>query len=717
MKFIFKLIVAIFVACVFYSGYAAGPDLEILRKKVISELLQPEVDNSKIKSLVATISPDGTWPGINYIDVSRTGFQHGEHLANITSLSRAYKKPGSPFKGNRKVKETMYLALNYWLANDFICDNWWWNQIGTPDQFVRFMLVMDNDLTKEQVSRCIPIATRANLNASGARPSGDRIKIAGILAKNALFQRNDSLFDEVIKVIEGEIKVATGPGLQADLSFQHRPDKVISTLSYGTGFADAFAEWAAFVAGTKYSFSEKSLSLLTDYYLDGICQSMVYGKYPDPGAKNRDMTRQGCLQAYGTETPERLLKASSYRKPELENIIRTRKGEGRDELSKARFFWASEYFSIQRPGYFTSVRMFSSRNHNMEMPYNGEGLLNHHYADGSNFISRTGEEYYDISPVFDWQKIPGTTIVQKTGLPPETEIQKEGLTEFVGAVTDGVCGAASFDFRGLLDPVVARKAWFFFDKEYVCLGTGISSSAGLPVVTTINQCLLKGDVLAMNGNKVSSVSKGEHELDNVKWVLHDGVGYLFPEPAKLNLSNQAQSGSWFRINRQSDSPKEEISLDVFKLWIEHGNKPVNAEYQYIVIPSADADAMEAAANRKDIEILYNTSDIQAVRHAGLKMTQAVFHRAGKLELSKNVKLTMDSPGLVMVVLDGSAIKSISVADPSRKLGKIHLSVSSRVETSEANFRSLWNDKERMSEITIDLPQGAYAGQSVTVDLK
>ena len=44
-----------------------------------------------------------------------------------------------------------------------------------------------------------------------------------------------------------------------------------------------FVEWAVSVADTRYHFSEKSLQLLIDYYLDGICKQMVYGKFPDPG--------------------------------------------------------------------------------------------------------------------------------------------------------------------------------------------------------------------------------------------------------------------------------------------------------------------------------------------------------------------------------------------------------------------------------------------------
>ena len=100
------------------------------------------------------------------------------------------------------------------------------------------------------------------------------------------------------------------------------------------------------------------------------------------------------------------------------------------------------------------------------------------------------------------QKISGTTIVQKPELYPPTEIQKEGLTGFVGAVTDGLYGAVVFDFKSPHDFVEARKSWFFFDDEYVCLGTGIKSNRDLPVVTTINQVLMRTDVTVKKAGKI-----------------------------------------------------------------------------------------------------------------------------------------------------------------------------------------------------------------------
>src|SRR3546814_2164432 len=73
-------------------------------------------------------------------------------------------------------------------------------------------------------------------------------------------------------------------------------------------------------------------------------------------------------------------------------------------------------------------------------------------------------------------------------------MQQPGITDVVGGLTDGFLGAAAFDFRSEHDSISARKSWFFFEGRYVCLGAGIASNAGSPVVTTINQCLLRAPV-------------------------------------------------------------------------------------------------------------------------------------------------------------------------------------------------------------------------------
>jgi chondroitin AC lyase len=677
--------------------------------------MKTRIEISRIERLVDSIRTNGRWPDINYKDVSRTGFEHGRHLSNLVELSRAYRKAESTFKGNRRLKKTIDSALNHWLDRDYICENWWWNQIGTPRSLVRVLLIMDEELTAEQKSKAAPIVGRAHLNASGARPSGDRIKIAGILAKHLLFKRDGAEFDRVIEVIEGQVKFATGRGMQHDYSFHHRRDGVNNTLSYGLGYAATFAEWASYVAGTKYAFSQEKQQHLIDYYLDGICKMMVHGKSPDPGAKNRSISRQGTLSPRGTSVIDDLLRTSRYRERELSQIARIRRGQAKPNLTHSTFFWHCEYYSHQRPEYFASVRMFSSRNHNMEQPYNSEGLMNHHLGDGSNFISRTGDEYYDIAPVLDWQKIPGTTVVQKPVLPTAKEIQKRGLTDFVGAVTDGRYGAVAFDFKSPHDPLEARKGYFFFDSEYVCLGAGITSSSEHPVATTLNQCLLRGDVVVNHGGRRSVLQHGRRELSDVRYVSHDGVGYYFPKPAKLSVSNEASSGSWYRINHQSDSPRDTINRDIFKLWLDHGRQPHKATYQYMIVPSTTEQELPAYLSHREIDILANSPDIQAVRCAGLNIFQVIFYRAGDIKLAEKLELTTKGPAMVMLQAAGDRVEEITVSDPTRKLDRLRLSTTLRIRKAGNDYSAVWNPESGTADLTIDLPQGVYAGKSVTID--
>lgn len=696
-------------------SFTASQDLEIIRQRVIDDLLQPPVDEGSIRALLKSIKQDGSWADIDYKDVSRTGFQHARHLTNMFELSRAYRKPDSPWFQHPQVKDAALSALDFWLQHDFICDNWWWNEMGTPLRMINTLLVLDTDLTENQIREGLRIAGRANLEASGARPGGDLIQIAGMLGKQALFRRDQTILERVVSVMADEIKVTTGRGLKPDMSFHHRVDNVICTLSYGLGYANAFSYWAVKIAGTKYRFPEEATELLIDYFLDGICKSMVHGRFPDAGAKNRDLSRKGTLNPAGAELAENLQKVSEYRKAELEQISRIRKGEAEPDLTWNRFFWHSEYFTHQRPGYFTSVRMHSSRNHTMEQPHNEEGLKMHHVGDGSNFIAQTGKEYLDIFPVWDWQKIPGATIVQKPVHPHWSEIAKKGLTDFVGGVSDGKYGAAAFDFRSAHDPLRARKAWFFFDEEYVCLGAGITSDAELPVFTTVNQCHLNGDVLVGMRKEHTLLEKGTHLVPQASWVYHDRVAYVFPTAQKLNITNVTATGTWRDINHQAGSSAEPVQMDVFTLWIDHGTKPHDAHYEYIVVPGVDPANLDAAVKVSQIEIVENSLALQAVRHRDLHRTEIVFYEPGKVRTDDHITLSATDPCMVMVKTNGKNIEAISVSDPTRKLTNIRLTTSALVEGSGEGWQAYWDKKEKESIIDIDLPQDGEAGSSVFIN--
>jgi len=680
----------------------AQSDIQKIKQQIKNELLEVQTDDEIIAELIQSINADGSWPGINYENVFRTNYEHSKHINNLVALSTSFNSSSSSFYKSKDVKSCFIKAIDFWNKHDFIADNWHTNEIANPRKWNTILYLMEDELSEEQTAQLVKMAGRANFNSWGARPGGDQIKIAGIAAELAIFLNDEEILREAVKIMANEIQVSSGNGIKADMAFHHRVDRVTSILSYGTGYAGAFADWAVRLSGTKYNFPKETTELVIDFYLDGICKSMVHGRSKDPGSMNRGISRPGYVSRANADIPRKLSKVSDYRKDELENIIRIRNEEQNPNLRSNKFFWHSEYQTHQRAKYFTSVRMYSDRNHNMEYPHNYESLKMHHYADGSNFISLSGQEYYDIFSVWDWQKIPGTTVVQKETLPSFREIVKWGKTDFVGGVSDGMYGAATFDFDSPHDDLKAHKSWFFFDEEYVCLGAGIKSDVENQVVTTINQCLLNGEVVVKANSKKTTLKKGDHKMEAVSWVFHDNVAYLFPEPNDISFSNKTHTGKWQDISNQAwAKDKTTEQKDLFSLWINHGKQPENESYQYIVRPAISLNEIDSYKKNSEIQILKNTAEIQAVQHLDLQLAQIVFYKAGLIELENGISLSVQKPGIVMIKTSGKEIEQISVADPTRKLGEFKIKISPEFRGS--------------NELVLSLPQGGEAGKSTVID--
>jgi len=749
-KFIYHSIKVLFISMIIFRLNAQETSIKIIKSRVYQSIIENHLNgysNSTMVNFDENINQissdfDGEkWPFIKYSDVSREGFDNGIHLNNLVKMAVAYKSNTSKHFKDKSLFQKIVNGLYFWCKNDFVGENWWNNQIGTPKSLIELILVIGDQLPDWLILKSQEIINRADINKGGSRPGGDRIKVSSIAAKNQLCLNDETQFELIINIIENEIKFvdwigndfgytfsksntggfieflkANGRGLKYDYSFHHRTDGVNNTLSYGLGWADAFVEWAYYVRNTEYAFSTEKINILVNYYLDGVCKTSVYGVKPDFGAKNRSISRIGSTKAFDNEIPKKIVELTDYRSDELKEIIKLRsKTSNVRPISHATFYWNSEHFTFQRPNFYSSVRLYSSRNMNMESPYNSEGLLNHHRGDGANHIYTRGNEYEDISPVLDYQKIPGTTVVQKDQLPHHSEIKKLGLTDFVGAVSDGRYGAVGFDFKSAHDPLVGRKSWFFFDDQYVCLGSGISSKSKNEVNTTINQCWLNGEVNISSKGKSRKLDNGSQVYQDVEWIHHDKVAYFLPLQVDIDLQNDYAEGSWWRINKQIDSPKDHINKEVFKLWINHGISPNNESYEYIVRPNTKLDELEKGEVINPIDILSNTPYLQAVKNSELNLIQAVFYRAGYIEVSDELTIQASAPSIIMVELDQEdEIEQITVSDPNRELSMLVLHLSKKFEVTDENYRSEWIANPGFSQLVVNLPKGEYSGKSVII---
>ena len=694
---------------------AAKPDKDFnaIKAKVIAPLLNATVDEAVVQRIVETFNVrDSIWPGINYQDLSTTGYEHRQHMSNMYRLAQAYEIKGNKFYKDKNVKKVLDVALAYWVDHNYIHDNWHSNQITNPNTLTNMLLIMGKDMDKTLEPQVFKMAQEGNLNAWGARQSGDRIMIATIQAHWQLYANDVEGFEKTIDVIEREMKIVTGErGMQIDKTFHHRDDGVDNTTSYGNGkYMNCFADWASLTAGTRFAFDESQVKLAIDYYLDGLLPRMVYGAVEGIGIKNRSISSRGSANVnttgiYDSSVARKLASLTDYRHDELMDNIRYRSGEKLTPKSFAKFFWYGAIFVIQRPNWYSTVRMFSSRNASTEQGYNGNGIQTHFRGDGTNYLSKTGYEHNPIIPYQDWTMIPGTTEPRIPELPqPHSKyLQKFGFNDYAGAVTDGMYGAVGFDFISTLYNVAARKSWFFFDEQYVCLGAGIWCYEDYPVATTVEQVSLNGDVVICDEGGKKTLGRGEHAPATIKWALHNGVGYIFPKEAKVGVLNDECQGSWWDLDHTSTTPKDIVKGDIFKIWIDHGDRSgsssprLKGDYQYVVMPYADANSVQKAYDNPDVTILSNTRDLQAVKNEKLGIAYAVLYKAGEIKVNDWFSIGLDTPGIVMVKYSGRDIKEVHVSDPT---------YANRITNLVINGK----------RTAVELPSGDMAGSSIKVEL-
>ena len=69
---------------------AQTKDLEIIKGRIVAELMSSNVSDQAIEAIIAKMNDDGSFQGINYADLSRTAsFPHGGHTRDLVYLAKA----------------------------------------------------------------------------------------------------------------------------------------------------------------------------------------------------------------------------------------------------------------------------------------------------------------------------------------------------------------------------------------------------------------------------------------------------------------------------------------------------------------------------------------------------------------------------------------------------------------------------------------------------
>jgi chondroitin AC lyase len=702
-KFVCRFYGVLGVFCLLISTAYGQDEFQTIESR-IARYLKEDIDinqlNQEVKKDASSLQDNGSWPAIDYASKAETSWAPLTHLNRVKQFALLLSLNEETGVIQKKLTAQTISALRYWLKQNPRSNNWFQNDIASPTALGEIMLLLKN---KKMLSATLQDSL-LNLMDQGdvVRAIGaNKSDIAIHMLYRACITRNKDLMDSAVKQVFMPISLGNKEGLQYDYSYrQHGPQLQIA--SYGQVFLFGEYKVASWLLGTAYAIPAEKLKIL-DRYLTSTYLKTIRGRYIDFNTEGRGIARNDVLDKINITSKagkHSLLGLAKEVNPE--NALTLEKAEQRilqstdpsfDIQPGHIHFYKGDYTLHNRAAYSFNVRTVSKRTIRTEYG-NKENLRGKFLPDGSTNIQRSGAEYFNIMPVWEWDKIPGITS-RDYARDQRTTIEwgERGIGDFVGGTSDGKYGTTVYQLD--YNEVTAKKAWFFFDDEVVCLGTDINSFAKEPIATTVNQAWQKGPVRVFDGHKIVNVHK-QLRANDIRWIWHDSTGYYFPKQGHIRLTNEKQKGSWNLIN--ANRSKDAVEGKVFKLWFDHGIDPVQQSYAYVVKPGVSESEMirdKGAA----ISILMNTAAIQAVEHRELKMVQAVFYQAGSLT-TQNFSIAVDQPCVLLIKAIETKNPVLYISDPTQKLTDLHVTFSSAL-------------LKVTEPVPISLPQGDHKGATAS----
>lgn len=369
----------------------------------------------------------------------------------------------------------------------------------------------------------------------------------------------------------------------------------------------------------------------------------------------------------------------------------------------ARWFFNNDDLIKKNDRYHIIVNMSSSRCDGIESANGFADCYNFYTTDGITLFQKSGDEYNKALGAFDVTAFPGVTA--REGMDKLTPVTNwRGYCSkynFAAAATlGGENAVAGYIFEkmngsdkggvndlgdnqgknAVLYGVKAYKSYFMLGDYMVALGAGITNKQPEQegnIRTTIEQTEKTGEVYAYKG-------KG------IEWMVQQGkFAYsVFPVyKQKVRSVCETKKTDWVKMNKANKGKKNlPEQVDIFRMWIDHGRKPVNDTYGYVVYAGEGLPAKEYP-----FEVLRNDTLVQAVKSSDGKIVQAVFYDETASLKCKKIQLSVSAPCVVLIEQDASGVKlSVTDAQMNKDLKEIKV---------------IWNK----NEYRVKMPEGERCG--------
>jgi cell division septum initiation protein DivIVA len=670
---------------------------------------------SKAKDYLDLIQEDGAFGDVDYKATSSAanGTAWSPYLAldRLQAITVAYHKEGNALYHDEEVINKLNKAIVYWGKMNPSSSNWWENQIGVQLRFSRIALFMESIVSKDAMDIMLNKLLEKTPVKYGTGQNNlwfdQNYVYYAIITENGTKHTNSTGFKklDLKELVDDYLSYClvvqtddnTAEAVQVDNSFYMHGRQFYSN-GYGMSMFRDMSFWIYMLRETSYAFEQDVIDLMADYMIDGTSWTIrgdIMELYLGYRPYDYDVGYDNYAAEY-IDPLKRMIESDPDRADEYQAILDNIQGKNTVNGKNGNYYmWRSGYASHMRDGYGVNIKMDSNQIIGGEWRGSWSGYdkdggqLIYWTSSAASTITVDGDEYTNVYPTYDWAHCPGTTTAARIVQDYANAGRFTNGTEHTIGVSNGKYGNTAYDMNKKGTQV--KKGYFFFDDEFVALGSGINSTEGVNIHTTLNQC--EAEDVNVGGQSVAEGTK--EQIYNTNWLYNGKVGYVFLENTDVVVSNSVQTNNpslW-------DEAKKNETPATFTAYLDHGLKPSNDSYAYIVVPNTTAGAVSQYAGNTPVTVIANNEKVQAVRHDGLKQTQINFYQAGSLEYKDGYIITVDQPCSIII-------------DESEDTRKISVAVNDTAANQTVNVNLNYDNQETQTTfVSGALP---YAGQTMTL---
>ena len=267
---------------------------------------------------------------------------------------------------------------------------------------------------------------------------------------------------------------------------------------------------------------------------------------------------------------------------------------------------------------------------------------------------------------WDWNRNPGATILYR----PFKVLNSPNFNTTMLTTPSRISGSSHLENKygifavELYEPKTknfdpkfrAIKSMFCFQNRIVCLGSGITAGSKYPVETILTQYNVKDGSVPIYFNSAKPVTKLPFVANSKtpSWVADAfGNAWFVVSGGKVNILRQKQSSPHNKTLKAA-------SGNFTAAWIEHGVRPKNAGYEYLLLIDTNPDKAAKFAKKmksaktKPYTVLRCDNKVQAVKDHKSNVTAAVFFKATS-KLNWKPLSAVKNPSYVMFKQEGNTL--------------------------------------------------------------